>query len=152
MSSSSIFDVIYQIFTFIDSVLSIALTSIGLYLYITKRKSIHKLFKLLTNYSLQNTISELNGKLDELSNYSAEDRTVGRKEVLGIFHEIEGQIEGNKFLKNEFVEDFEEFKEYFDGTKKITDADKRRMASRFREKLKTLNLETYSDLVGKENE
>lgn len=152
MSSSSIYDEIYLLVTFIDSVLSITLASIGLYIYITKRKSIQRLFKLLTNYSLQNTISELNRKLDELSNYSAEDRNIGRKEVLGIFHDIKGQIEGNRFLINEFIKDFEEFEEYFDGTKKITDADKRRMASRLREKLKTLNLETYSDLVGKENE
>ncbi|MEL7664111.1 MAG: hypothetical protein AAGU10_08280 [Methanosarcina mazei] len=153
MPSSSIYDEIYLIITFIDSILSIILTSIGLYLFITKRKSIKRLFTLLTNYSLQNTISELNEKLNELHNLSAEDKNiVKRREILCIFHDIKGQIEGNKFLKNEFVEDFDDFREYFDGTKEITNADKRRMASRFREKLKTLNLETYNDLVGKDNE
>jgi hypothetical protein len=107
----------------------------------------------LTNYSLQNTISELHEKLSKLSMYTVDTKSEApRKEVFCILHEIKGQIEGNRFLKDQFVDDFEELEDYFDNTKKITDADKRRIATRLREKLKTLNLEIYNDSVGKDDE
>jgi hypothetical protein len=82
MPSASIYDQIYQIITFTDSILSIVLTSIGLYLIITKRKSITGFFKLLTNFSLQNTISELHDKLNKLNTVSASDNDLVIKVLL----------------------------------------------------------------------
>lgn len=151
MAEASMFDIIYQAVTFIDALLSIGVTLVGVYLYYKNRKSIKGFFKLLTNYSLQNTISELHEKLNKLGMYTVDTKSEApRKEVFCILHEIKGQIEGNKFLKDQFIDDFEELRDYFDNTKKITDADRRFIASRLRERLKTLNLVIYNDLVGKE--
>jgi hypothetical protein len=153
MAEASTFNIIYQAVTFIDALFSIGVTLFGVYLYYKNRKSIKGFFKLLTNYSLQNTISELHEKLSKLSMYTVDTKSEApRKEVFCILHEIKGQIEGNRFLKDQFVDDFEELEDYFDNTKKITDADKRRIATRLREKLKTLNLEIYNDSVGKDDE
>lgn len=151
MSSTSIFDQIYYLVTLTDSILSIVLAGSAIYILITKRKTVKNFFTILTNYSLQNTIYELHDKLNKLIMYSVETKSEAqKKEVYGILQEIRGQIEGNKFLKDQFVDDFEEFKDYFDNTKKLTDADKRRIATRLREKLKTLNLEIFNDSVGRE--
>lgn len=153
MPSASIYDTIYQVVTFIDSVISIILASIGVYIYSTKRKSIRGFFNLLTNYSLQNTIHELFEKLNKLNDFSADDKNrVVKNDIQCLLQEIKGQIEGNKFLKDQFVSDFEELHEYFDNSKKLTEPDKRRIVSRIREKLRTLNLETYSDLARKDDE
>lgn len=153
MPSVSIYDTVYQIVTFIDSVTSIVVASVGVYIYLTKRKSIKGFFNLLTNYSLQNTIYELFEKLNKLNDFSADDKNrVVKNDIQCLLQDIKGQIEGNKFLKDQFVSDFEELHEYFDNSKKLTEPDKRRIVSRIREKLRTLNLETYSDLARKDDE
>lgn len=151
MVGASFFDQIYQIVTFIDSFLSIILTSIGIILLITKRKSIDKMFKFITNYSLQNTINELRGKLDLLNAYSADNKR-HRNEIITIFHEIDGQIEGNRFIRDNFSDARIKLKEIIENPDDFSDAKKRYLMALFREHLKTLNDEIYNDFMRGKNE
>jgi len=153
MSDVSIYDQIYQMVTFINAILSIIFTSIGLYLLITKRKSIQVFFKLLTNYALQTTISELHGKLDKLNEYSANDNDIKvKREIECILHDINGQIEGNKILKSNFANEQKKLHKYIENPDNLSEPLKRGLVSVLREKLKTLNLETYNDLARGEDE
>ncbi len=153
MPVTSIFDQLYILVTFIDSVLSIVLALSAIYILATKGKAVKKLFTLLTNYSLHKTINELHDKLNRINAYSGDDKTPSvKKEIINIFQEVRGQIDGNIFLKNEFIEDFEELKEYLNNNKKLTEADKRYLVTKLREKLETFNVKLFNDLAGKGDE
>jgi len=145
-------NVVYQVITFLAALLSSIFTAIGLYIIITKRKSVKGLFKLLTNISLQNTINELFQKLIKLNEYSADDDAYGKKEIVCILHEINGQIEGNQYLKDRFVKELELLNLYMSSPDQLSEPLKRGLVSMLREKLKNRNLDIYNDLARGENE
>jgi hypothetical protein len=153
MTDASIFDIIYQVVTFIDAFFSIGITLVGVYLYYKNRNKIKSFFKLLTNYSLQKTISEINEKLNKLNTFSANDTDSKVKhEIQCILHEIDGQIEGNEILKGKFTNEQAKVQKYIMNPEKLTEPLKRGLVSVLREKLNTINLETYNNFASGDNE
>jgi hypothetical protein len=146
-------NVIYQGISFLSALLSSIFTGIGLYLLITKRKSISRYFNLLTNFSRQNTISELYLKLNDLNKYNADTNDLRiRNEIECILHEINGQIEGNQFLKENFVTEQGDLQKFMLNPDQLSEPLKRGLVSMLREKLKFLNLETYNEFTRGDNE
>ena len=102
----------------------------------------------MTNFSHQNTITELHGKLNKLNDYSANDNDIRVKEEIECtLQEISGQIQGNKFLQSNFKDEQIELQKYIETPNCLTEPLKRYLVSLLRERLKTLSIETYSDLA-----
>ena len=126
----------------------IGASSIAIYLFIVKRNTIASAFRLLLNYSKQLTLSDLKGKLERLNNFNASDEKQ-QGEVLNILHEIEGQIIGNKALKEEFSEFLKKLSSYTSSKKEITEPKKRSLVSELRENLRSLDIDNYNGIVRK---
>lgn len=139
--------------TFVSSLLTGIVSAIGLYVLVRNRKSISKFFNVFVNYSLQNTISELDHKLNALNLYDLNsDSSSTRDEVVCIFSEIIGQIEGNELLNNKFEKEKKNILAYISNSEELTQPIKRYLVTLMREKLKNLNLEVYKELAGEKNE
>ncbi len=147
--SAAIWNGAYQGTTFLAALLTCILTSITLIVLVKNRNSISKYFRLLINFSLQNTINELHQKLNQLNSY---DFDIGmpedKREIICLFHEICGQIEGNEHLKERFENELKDFDKYASNPTELSDARKRRLITTLREKLRNLNLDTYIELAG----
>ena len=127
-----------RIISTLSDLFALAASMIAVYLFAFKRNKISTAFYLLMSYSRQLTLSDLNGKLDRLNECKATDE-IGKTEIVYILHEIEGQINGNSFLKTEFKEVLERINPYTSGNMDITEPIKRNIASQLRESLRTLN-------------
>lgn len=149
-----IWNILYVGFAFISSLLTSIVSGIGLAVLIRKRKSISKFFNVFVNYSLQNTVSELDHKLNVLNLYdlSSSNTPDARDEVIGIFSEIIGQIDGNEFLSDKFEREKENILAYINDPESLNQARKRYLMSLIREKLKSITLKVYKDQAREEHE
>ena len=90
-------DVILKMLDVGHKCFTIVAAGIGIYLFLFKRKTVSKVFRLLLNYSYQITLSELTSKLERLNDLNANDQS-HREEIINIFNDIVGQLRGNRKL------------------------------------------------------
>jgi hypothetical protein len=121
---------------------------IAIYLFLFKRETISSAFKLLINYSKQLTLSDLKSKFERLNDFDANDEKQ-KVEVINILHEIEGQINGNISLKQEFSEVLKKVNSYTSLKKKITEPIKRSLISELRENLRNLDIQNFNGIINK---
>jgi hypothetical protein len=110
------------------NLLTIVASTIVIVLYFINRNKINSVLNLFLNYSRQLTLSELKHKIERLNEFDA-DNSEHKKEVLNNFHDIQGQLNGNKTLKNELGEQLIKVNSFIDNPKKLTDARKRSLVS-----------------------
>lgn len=140
------FDTIYQIVTFIDAIFSIVAAGIAIYLFIFKRKYIVSIFDALLNYSVQISLSELRSKLDRLNEKNANDKEQ-QEDVINIFNEIEGQIRGNKVLKEKCNVILKKMSKYTENPSNLTEPKKRSIVSELRETLRDVDFQNYNQII-----
>jgi hypothetical protein len=144
------------LFTNILSILAdlatIAASSIAIYLFFVKGKTISTALSLLMNYSYQLTLSELKEKLERLNDYNASDSEDCNK-IVNILHEIIGQIKGNEKLYERFSDITHKIELLASDKRKLTEPRKRSLVSELRERLRNINV-THNALsmIGEENE
>lgn len=136
------FDLIYKITGFISSILAAFAAGIAAYLFFFKRKPIISIFRLLINYSMNLSLTELKTKLEKLNEFNAND-SQQIEDMLNIFHEIIGQIQGNSVLKEKCDTILSKIKNFVNSPKLISEPRKRSLVSELRENLRNLELETY---------
>lgn len=139
---------IERIIATISDVFAIAASSIAVYLFLFKKEQISSAFSLLINYSKQLTLTDLKAKFERLNDYNANDEKQ-REEVINILHEIEGQINGNKNLKQEFNDVLKKVVSYTTSKKEISEPHKRSLVSELRENLRNIDIENYNGLISK---
>lgn len=135
---------------FVANILAIISTSIAIYIYIFKRKSVATIFNLLINYTYQLSLSELKEKLEKLNDYNAKNAEENIK-IVYILNDIVGQIKGNTKLKKHFSENLEEIENYASSKRKLTEPKKRAIVSEIRERLRNLNVKNIDHLIGGNN-
>ncbi len=145
------FDIIYQLATFIEAIFSIVAAGIAIYLYIFKRKYIASILDVLFNYSVQISLSELRTKLDRLNEMNANDKEQ-HDDVINIFNEIEGQMRGNKVLKEKCNTIFKQISKYTENPNDLTEPKKRSIVSELRETLRTIDFQNYDEIVKRKHE
>ena len=123
-------------------------SSIAIFLFLFKREPIISALKVLINYSKQLTLTDLKSKIDRLNDHNANDEKQ-IEEVINILHEIEGQINGNKNLKVEFVDFLKKIITFTSGKKLITEPLKRSLVHELRELLRNINIENSLSLTNK---
>jgi len=136
-----IIDTLSDVFALLASVIAV-------YLFLFKRDKISSAFNLLINYSKQLTLTDLKAKFERLNDYNANDEKQ-KVEVINILHEIEGQINGNRVLKEEFGGVLKKVSSITSAKKEITEPYKRSLVSELRENLRNIDIENYNGLIGK---
>lgn len=132
-----------------SDLLTIAASSIAIYLFLAKGKEISSVFSLLVNYTFQMSLSEIKEKLERLNDYNAKDQE-SCEIIENIFHEIIGQIRGNDKLRGHFSELIDRMEELTSNRKKLTEPKKRAVVSELRERLRNLNVANIDSLIGDE--
>lgn len=140
-------EIIFKILTSIANVFAILASCIAIYLFIFKRAAISSAVRVLLNYSAQITLSDFKAKLERLNELSADDQDES-KNVINILNEILGQIRGSKLLLKHFDEVFNEISALASGKGSLTEPKKRALVSELRERLRNINVESYTELMG----
>lgn len=134
-----------QIIALISNIFTIFASGIAIYLFLFKRNVISNVFKILLSYSFQITLSELKEKLARLNGVNASEN---KEEAINIFHEVIGQINGNKKLRKQCFEILEKIEALIKNPKTLSEAKKRSMVSELRENIKYINIENLDDFMG----
>lgn len=144
------FDIIYNIVSFLSNIFTIIATGIAIYIYTFKRQSIASFFNIMLNYSTQISLTELRTKLETLNDLNAEDEKE-RKEVINILNDIAGQIKGNPTLR-EKCKVLEKLTEYTDNPENLNEPIKRNIVSELRENIRSIEFQSYREIVGEKYE
>lgn len=139
-----------RIIASVSDLLALFASLIAIYLFLFKKDKILTAFNLLINYSRQLTLTELKSKIERLNDYNANDEKQ-KDEVLNILHEIEGQLNGNKTLKTEFIGVLKKVSTYTSARKEISEAYKRSLVSELRENLRNIDIDNYNEIITKKN-
>lgn len=131
---------------FIANLMTIFASGLALYIFFFNRKKISTAINFILNYSNQLTLTDLKFKIERLNDYNTND--VGQKtEVVNILHEIEGQILGNKNLKEKLKEQLEKIAIFTSNSKLLTEPKKRSIVSELKESLRNIDVSNYNDII-----
>jgi hypothetical protein len=126
--------------------MTIFASGLALYIFFFNRKKISTAINFILNYSNQLTLTDLKFKIERLNDYNTND--VGQKtEVVNILHEIEGQILGNKNLKEKLKEQLEKIAIFTSNSKLLTEPKKRSIVSELKESLRNIDVSNYNDII-----
>lgn len=143
----SVIKTICDIVSFLSNILTIITSSIAIYIFFIKRKTIAAAVKVILNYSYQSTLYELKEKVERLNEYNADNET-DLKEIINIFNEILGQINGNPVLKDRLKTIAEKLDVILSSKCKLKEPKKRSLVSEIREQIKHLNLGSIESYLG----
>lgn len=136
---------IANIVDFIADFLTVIASIIAISIWWTQRKKIGSALKILLNFSLQMTLTELYGKLEKVNGLNADDPTEGI-EVLNILKDIEGQIKGNSIVKKQLngTGILRQLASLNSSSNRIQEYNKRTLVALLREKLKHIDATNQS--------
>lgn len=140
-----------ELTSFLADALTILASSIAIYIFFFKGKYLITVFNTLVNYSTQLTLSELKEKLDILNNLRASDEK-DREEIVNVFSDITGQLNGNPKLKPHFAEVINRIVKNTASKAKVTEPWKRALVSEIREKIRHVGIITIEEMSGENNE
>ena len=131
---------------FSANLITIVVGLIAIYVFFFNKEKITSAINFILNYSNQLTLSELKFRLERLNDYNANDASQ-KEEVINILHEIEGQINGNKILKEKLSEQLTKITSIISNVKLLTEPKKRSLVSELRESLRHIDASNYSDMI-----
>jgi hypothetical protein len=140
-------EIALKLLTAIADIFTIIAAGIAIYLFIYKREAIYSAFRVLINFSFQITLVELKAKLERLNDLSAEDSDE-ISDIINILNDIAGQIRGSKVLSKQFNELLAKIESISEDKRKLTEPRKRALVSELRERLRNIDVENYSDMIG----
>ena len=117
-------------------------SSIAIYLYFANKNKIASALNSILNYSNQLTLTELKYKIERLNDYNANDQDQNQ-EIINIFHDIEGHILGNEYLKGQLQDELSKLSFFTVKNKPITEPKKRSLVSELRESVRTLDASNF---------
>lgn len=141
-----VFKLIVDIASLIANVLTVVASSIAIYIFFWKGPELRTAFSLLLNWSFQVTLTELRSKLERLNEYNANEPTE-IEEIRNIFHEIAGQVRGNKRLAGAAPLLAGQV-ETLASNRRLTEPRKRAMISEVREILRNIEVNTLAPNIG----
>lgn len=130
----------------IANFLTIIASSIAIYIFSFNREKIKSAINLILNYSIQLTLTDIKFKIERLNDFTANDSSQ-KKEIINVLHEIQGQINGNKLLKERLHHQQVKLNDLLSNPKKITEPKKRSFVSELRESIRNIDVSNYKDLI-----
>jgi len=140
------FDSLKDVIGAVADSLSIITSGIAIWLYFKEKDKIFSFIKAFTSHYKNNYLSVLLNKVEELNKFDYETET-DKKEIQSIFHEIQGQILGNSFLKEQLEEELKEIQKILKSPNKFTTASKRGLTSLLRSKIEHLKNNNQVDSI-----
>lgn len=131
---------------FLANLLTIFASGLALYVFFFNRKKISTAINFILNYSNQLTLTDLKFKIERLNDYNTND-TTQKTEVVNILHEIEGQILGNKNLKERLKEQLDKISNFTSNPKLLTEPKKRSLVSELKESLRNIDVSNYNEII-----
>jgi hypothetical protein len=126
---------------------TIAASGIAIWLFITKQSELRALVRAVTNFVQQSSFAELRLKIESLGDLHAADND-DRGEIVEIFHDICGQIDGNPVLKSQLKDLSSRMRQAAaTGRRPISEPHKRALVSELRESLRHLDVKDYTDAM-----
>jgi len=141
------YEIILKVLTAISNVFTILAAGIAIYIFYAKREVISSAFRVLINFSSQITLVELKAKLERLNDLSAEDSDE-MSDIINILNDIAGQIRGSKVFSKQFNDLLSKIESISEDKRRFTEPKKRALVSELRERLRNIDVENYSDMIG----
>lgn len=142
---SQIFKNAADVVSFFSNAFTVATSFLVFYLYHTKKNEIATAFRMFMNFSYQTTLSELKWKLDRLNEFRV-DEPSHVNEIKSLLHDIAGQIKGNSKITDAAPDLVKLLEKFADGI--MTEPKKRSIVSLVREKIKTISIDNFEDIMG----
>lgn len=127
---------------FSANILTVIVSAIAIFVYLFNREKVASALNFILNYSTQLTLADLRFKIERLNDYNA-NLPEQNIEVVNILHEIEGQILGNKFLKEQLNEQLLKVSVFTTKNKSIAEPKKRSLVSELRESVRNLDANNF---------
>lgn len=128
---------------------TIAASVLAIWIFIAKRAEIRAFVKAITTFVHQNSLAELRVKLEKLNDLHAADPD-SRAEIVGIFHDICGQVDGSPVLRAKLGDISSRIRQATSGRRQITEPQKRSLVSELRESLRHLDVADYAESMREE--
>lgn len=136
-----------QFASFMSDLFTIIASGIAIWIFITKRSEIKSFAATITSFVHQNSLAELRLKLELLGNLNASDQQQ-RAEIVAIFHDICGQIDGNPVLREKFSDFTARVRKATDRKRTLAETQKRSFVSELREALRHLDVKDIAQYMG----
>lgn len=130
----------------IANLMTIFASGLAIFIFYNNREKIVSAINFILNYSNQLTLTDLKFKIERLNDYNTNDVTQ-KNEVVNILNEIEGQILGNKSLKDKLSEQLTKIENFTSNTKLLTEPKKRSLVSELKESIRNLDISNYGDII-----
>lgn len=147
--NANFFEVILDSLSGLADVFTIVASGIAIYIFLTKRRAITSVFRLLLKYGYQITLSELRSKLDRITDLRVADETQ-KEQIINIMSEVLGQIRGNPRLRSWFEEELQSVERFVSEKQSHSEPEKRTIVAQLREKLRQLEMESIDSSSGEE--
>ena len=131
---------------FLANLLTIAASGIAVYLFVFKRQEIRSAFEALTAFAHHASLTELTQKLESLNSLNARDDEQ-RAEIIAIFHDICGHLEGNPKLRSPCAAIGVKIRKGT-GSKGFGEPLKRSLVSELREYLRHISAGSFAAAIG----
>jgi len=128
------------------NILTIFVSGIAIYVFIYNKDRITSAINLILNYSNQLTLTDIKFKIERLNDYNANDN-LQKVEVINILHELQGQILGNKNLKEQLIDQLRKIESYTTTPRLFTEPRKRSLVSELKESIRTLDAANFNDII-----
>lgn len=138
-------DHIIKFVGFFSNVMTIIASGLAIFLFFKNRSKIKSAFNLLLSYTFHLTLSDLKNKIERLNDYNV-NSDEGKRAIIEILHEIQGQIQGNEKLRMLMEKQFIKVKDFNDFPFNLSEPKKRSLVSELRESLRNLELDRFKDL------
>ena len=124
---------------------TIAASILAFYLFLAKGSEIRAMVRAIANFAHQGSLGEIRQKLDVIASLRVLD---DQEEIVSVFHDICGQIDGNPKLKDNFDALTRRVRKHAGARLSLTEPQKRALVSELREKLRHSDVSSIADAMG----
>lgn len=136
---------IERVVAFLADIATVAAAALAFYLFFAKGSEIRAMLRAVANFAHQSSLGEIRQKLDLIASLRAQD---DQEEIISIFHDICGQIDGNPRLKDHFASLTERVRKLSGARRPLAEPLKRSLVSELREKLRHSDVSNIADAMG----
>jgi len=134
-----------KILSVLADIATIAASCLAFYLFLAKGSEIRSMLRAIANFAHQGSLGEIRQKLDVIASLRVRD---DQDEIISVFHDICGQIDGNPKLKDHFDAITKRVRRQAGGRLALTEPQKRALVSELREKLRHSDVSNIADAMG----
>jgi len=130
----------------IGNIMTILASGLAIFIFFKNKDKIVSAINFILNYSYQITLNDLKVKIDKLNDYTVDNDT-SKSELINLFHDIEGQILGNKVLQEKLEPQLKKIVRFTTNPKHQTNPNKRSLVAELRECVRNLDVSNLGDFI-----